>query len=100
MTSATTPTLVAIAVQLLLGLSVFLANHKRTSNQCFLVLSVVIGFWLGGLYLAFTAKSSGGAEFAIRQASAAGLLYFTALNLLRLSVGKKSRNWREILCRS
>ena len=100
MNSTTTPTLVAIAVQLLLGLMVFLANRRRTSNQSFLILSVVIGFWLGSLYLAFVAKSSGIAEFAIRQASAAGLLYFAALNLLRLAVGHKTRNWREIISHS
>lgn len=100
MNSATTPTVVAILIQLFLGLAVFLANPRRTSNQCFLFLSVVIGSWLGSLYLAFIAKSPGAAEFAIRQASAAGLLYFAALNLLRLAVGHKSQNWRDILSKS
>src|ERR1043166_7392674 len=100
MSSATTPTLIAILIQLLLGVVVFLANPKRTSNQCFLFLSIVIGSWLGSLYLAFTARSSTVAEFAIRQASAAGVLYFLALNLLRLTVGQKSRNWRDILSQS
>ncbi|HST29358.1 MAG TPA: ATP-binding protein, partial [Chthoniobacterales bacterium] len=85
---------------LLLGMAVFLANRRRTSNQCFLLLSIVIGLWLGSLYLAFTAKSPGVAEFAIRQASAAGLLYFTALNLLRLSAGQKLSNWRDIISQS
>jgi signal transduction histidine kinase/GAF domain-containing protein len=100
MNNATTPTLVAIGVQLVLGLVVFLANRKRTSNQCFLILSIVIGVWLGSLYLAFVAKNSGAADFAIRQASAAGLLYFAALNLLRLSVGHNSWKWRDILSQS
>src|SRR5436305_2061179 len=100
MNSATTPTLAAIVVQLLLGLAVFLANRRRTSNQCFLLLSIIIGAWLGSLYLAFIAKSVGAAEFAIRQASAVALLYFPALNLLRLSVEHKSRTWRDILSQS
>jgi two-component system sensor histidine kinase AtoS len=97
MNSATTPTLIAIFVQLALGLAVFLANPKRISNQCFLFLSVVIGLWLASLYLAFTAKSPGVAEFAIRQASIAGLLYVAMLNLLRLSIRQKTQNWRTIL---
>jgi PAS domain S-box-containing protein len=100
MSSATTPTVIAIVVQLALGFAVFLANRKRTSNQCFLLLSIVIGSWLASLYFAFTAKSSGVAEFAIRQASVAGLLYVAVLNLLRLSIGQKMQNWRLILSRS
>ena len=100
MNNSTIPILVAIGVQLVLGFAVFLANRKRTSNQCFLLLSIVIGGWLASLYLAFVAKSSGMAEFAIRQASAAGLLYFAALNLLRLAVGHKSWSWREIISQS
>ena len=72
MNAHTVPTLVALGVQIALGLAVFQANRRRLANQCFLLLSLTIGAWLGSLYLAFIARSPSLAEFAIRQASAAG----------------------------
>jgi hypothetical protein len=89
MTAATIPTLAALLLQLALGLSVFLSNRHRLANQCFLLLSLTIGGWLGSLYLAFIATTPQLAEFAIRQASAAGALYLLMLNFLRLSVRQR-----------
>jgi len=43
MNNAAFPTLAAIVIQLALGLTVFQANPRRKSNQCFLLLSAVIG---------------------------------------------------------
>jgi len=97
MNSATAPTLIAIALQLGLGLTVFQANPKRKSNQCFLILSLVISTWLVSLYLAFVARTPDSAEFAIREASTAGVLYLLTLNLLRLSIRRNSTSWRNIL---
>src|SRR6266404_3969043 len=97
MSSSTTPTLAAIIIQLGLGLVVFQANPKRKSNQCFLVLSLVIAAWLVSLYLAFSARSADLAEFSIRQASAAGVLYLATLNLLRLSIRQKHYDWQNLL---
>ena len=100
MSGATVPTIGAIALQLILGLAVFQANPKRRLNQCFLLLSLVIIAWLGSLHFAFTARNSIVAEFAIRQASAAGALYLAMLNLLRLSVRHREQSWLDILGRS
>src|SRR5438477_4866101 len=100
MTSVTAPTFAAIALQLILGLTVFQANPKRRLNQCFLLLSLVIIAWLGSLHFAITARDPIVAEFAIRQASAAGALYLTMLNLLRLSVRHGAQSWGDILRRS
>ena len=80
MSSHTIPTLAALVVQIALGLAVFLANRRRLANQCFLLLSLAIGTWLGSLQLAFSARSPEVAEFAIRLASAAGASYFAMLN--------------------
>ncbi len=95
--SAAAPTLGAILVQLVLGLAVFQANPRRKSNQCFLLLSVLIGIWLGSLYSVFSARTTETAAFYIRQASAAAALILTAANLLRLSIEKQDRRWRDIL---
>ena len=99
MSNATTPTLVVIVIQIGLGLAVFYANPRRTSNQCFLFLSLVIGAWLGSLGLAFSAKSVRLAEFAIRQANATGILYLFGLNLLRLSISRPTENWPDLFRR-
>ncbi len=97
MTPATISTWVAMVVQLSLGLAVFQANRHRLANQCFLFLSLTIDGWLGSLLLAFTASTPAIAEFAIRQASAAGVVYLLALNLLRLSVGQRNLGWKNVL---
>jgi PAS domain S-box-containing protein len=99
MNNATLPTLVVIVIQIGLGLAVFHANPRRTSNQCFLFLSLVISAWLGSLGLAFSAKTVGLAEFAIRQANATGILYLFGMNLLRLSISRPTENWRDLFRR-
>ena len=100
MNSATTPFLVAIAVQLALGLIVFQSHWSRKSNQCFLLLSLAAAVWLAALYRAITASDEPSAEFAIRQASAAGAFILTALNLLRVSLRRNDENWKQLLKRS
>ena len=97
MSGLTIPTLAALVVQIALGFAVFQANRHRLANQCFLLLSLTIGAWLGTLYLAFIAQTPQVAEFAIRQASATGASYFAMLNLLRLSVRQELRGWRDLL---
>ncbi|HSH37466.1 MAG TPA: ATP-binding protein [Chthoniobacterales bacterium] len=100
MNSITAPTLIALLVQLGLGGAVFQANPRRRSNQCFLLLSLTIGVWLGSLYVAFGATSAGVAELAIRQASVAGVAILTVFNLLRLSIRHREDTWRDLVRRS
>ncbi len=97
MNAHTVPTLVALGVQIALGLAVFQANRRRLANQCFLLLSLTIGAWLGSLYLGFIAQSPSLAEFAIRLASAVGISLLAMLNLLRLSVRQQMRGWRDLI---
>jgi PAS domain S-box-containing protein len=100
MNSATAPILAALVAQLGLGLAVFIANPQRKSNQCFLLLSLVVVGWLGSLYGAFTTRDPAIAAVCIREASAAGAFILTALNLLRLSIRWRQEGWRGILRRS
>ena len=100
MNSATAPTLAALIAQSALGLAVFLANPQRKTNQCFLILSLAVVGWLGSLYGAFTARDSVIAALCIREASAAGIVSLTMLNLLRLSIRWRHEGWRGILRRS
>ena len=100
MNSATVATIFALVLQLALGGAVFQANPKRLVNQCFLMLSLVIGAWLASLHYAFTAVTPEAAEWGVRQASAVGAFYITMQNLLRLSVRYGQRGWRPVLRRS
>ncbi|HYR22540.1 MAG TPA: ATP-binding protein [Chthoniobacterales bacterium] len=100
MNSSTISILVALLVQLALGLVVFQANRHRKSNQSFLLLSLVAAGWLCSLYYALTAATPPAAAFFIRQASAFGVLLLTVFNLLRLSIKNGERPWREILGQS
>ncbi len=97
MTGVTIPTLGALALQLTLGFAVFQANPKRLANQSFLLLSLAIGAWLSSLLLGSSTSNPKIAEFCIRQASVAGAVYLTMLNLLRLSLRQRQQSWRSVL---
>jgi PAS domain S-box-containing protein len=100
MNSATIPILAALILQVGMGLIVFQSNPKRRSNQCFLILSLVIGAWLASLYFAFSATNNFVAESSIRGASAAAALIFATFNLLRLSIRHREKGWGGIFRRS
>lgn len=99
MNGPTVPTLVAVAIQTVLGLAIYLGNPRRYLNQSFLILSLAIDAWLASLYLTFIAKDAATAEFFMRQASVTGLLYLSVLNLLRLSILERRNGWRGIIKR-
>jgi len=100
MNSATLPILVALIVQLALGLVVFQANRQLKSNQAFLFLSVIASAWLCAMYFAITATSLAGAALWIRQTYAVGALIPAAFNLLRLSIRERQVGWTVILRQS
>jgi PAS domain S-box-containing protein len=97
MNSSTIPILVALFIQLALGLVVFQANRHRKANQSFLLLSLVAAGWLFSLYSVLTTNSPTAAAFWIRQASVFGVLLLAVFNLLRLSIKNGDRRWPEIL---
>ncbi|PYK92474.1 MAG: hypothetical protein DME36_13260 [Verrucomicrobia bacterium] len=100
MNSATIPILGAVIIQSALGLTVFLANPRRKSNQCFLLLSFSAVGWLAALYFGLTTTNLTIVTLCIREASAAGLLILATFNLLRLSIRETSGTWGTILNRS
>lgn len=100
MKATAAPTLIALALQVALGVAIFYANRRRLANQSFLVLSGIIVGWLGSLYVAFVTSSATVAELAIREASVFGALFLPALNILRLAVIEPSQSWRSLIYRS
>ena len=100
MNSATGPIYAALVIQIGLGLVAFQANPKRQANQAFLLLSAAIAIWGASFSFAFSAERPVIAEWAIREASAAGVLIAAAFNILRLSISERSKTWRGTLLRS
>jgi len=100
MNSSTISILAALIIQLALGLIVFQANRHRKANQCFLLLSLVAAAWLCCLYSTLTATAAELAAFWIRQASVCGVILLFVFNLLRLSIKRNDRPWREIFDQS
>lgn len=102
MNSLTLSVVGAVAVQVGLGIAVFLANRRRKANQGFFILSLSIGFWLTSFYFAFQAKTLNAAEWAIRCASIAGPVILASFNLLRLTIRESQESWGTILrhCRA
>jgi PAS domain S-box-containing protein len=96
MNSTAIPTLIALSLQIVLGLAVFHANRHRLANQCYLLLSLTIAGWLGSLYLVFSAVTPPKAEIAMRLASVAGVLILLVLNLLRISIRRKQEGWSSL----
>ncbi len=84
---------IALFLDLVLGLVVYWANHKRVANQHFLTLSLTLAAWLICIGQAMTASRLGEAEFWIRQASATGVFIPTSFNLLRLAIVYRTKTW-------
>jgi nitrogen-specific signal transduction histidine kinase len=97
MNSATIPILWAIAIQSALALAVFFTNPRLKPNQSFLLVSLAAIGWLASLYYGLTTKNLVAVAWCMREASAAGVLILATLNLLRLSIRDRHRDWRAIL---
>ncbi len=97
MNSETVPILGAIAIQSALALAVFLANPRHKSNQSFLLLSLAAIGWLASLYFGSNTTNLTVATWCMREAFAAGVLILAMLNLLRLSIRERQKDWRVIL---
>jgi PAS domain S-box-containing protein len=100
MNNVSIPILVAVGLQLGLGLVVFQSNRLRRPNQGFLVLSITAAAWLAGLYYAFNAATPNRAAWAIREACASAALILVSLNLLRLSLARSDITWRGLFKQS
>ncbi|HEY4282583.1 MAG TPA: histidine kinase dimerization/phospho-acceptor domain-containing protein, partial [Chthoniobacterales bacterium] len=100
MNSGIGPILVALVIQVGLGVVVFQSNPKRQANQAFLLLTATIALWGASFGFAFSAQRPIIAEWAIREANATGILIAATFNILRLSISGRSKTWRGTLLRS
>jgi nitrogen-specific signal transduction histidine kinase len=73
-------------VSLVLGFLVFAANHRRTTNQAFLILTATIAGWLTSVNLVFGSTTPETAADFIRVASLIGGFLPVAISLVRFSV--------------
>ncbi len=71
---------------LALGMVVFFTNPRRVTNQCFLILSIVTGGWLGALVWGFHTQNLSVAIWLIRVATVMAIFIPCAFNALRVSI--------------
>ena len=90
----------ALLIDLGYGLIVYGTNRKRTLNQHFLTLSLVIGFWVFCVWMALNATTESQAGLWIRQASGSGILVITVLGFLRLAIKYQGDTWLQTIIRS
>ena len=100
MNSNAVPTIIAMIVQSALGVVVFYANPKRRSNQCFLLLTLVILAWLSSILTAFLSQSEFTARVGIRESFVFGYLYLLTINLFRRSIISERDSWQSIILTS
>ena len=71
---------------LVLGLAVFLANPRRTTNSVFLLLSLFIAGWLACLTLGIHTTEAGWARRCIQAATLCSVILPQVVNWLRVSI--------------
>ena len=83
----------AVSCHLLLGIIVFLTNPRRSINRSFLLMTLVVGGWIGGIQLVFFVRDPGQAVYWLRLCSAWGSLTPAAFVLLRHSILHHDETW-------
>lgn len=92
--------LVAIAINLLLGVVVYLTHMRRLANRVFAILSLAFALWLACQYFGATASSEVWLVFWIRQACATSLAVPMLLHLLCCAVAQPGEKFTRLLRRS
>ena len=80
---------VALALNVVLGIAVFITNIRRTVNRVFLGLSIVLAGWLLSLLYGSMAQSEEHLVLAIRLASMVGSITPMFLHALQLSIAQQ-----------
>lgn len=91
---------VALIVDLAYGIMIFLTNSRRSVNQQFLTLSLVLAAWMTCVLFILKVNTPTQAAFWLRQAFAMSALIPVACNLLRLSIKYPQDTWWRCLVRS
>ena len=92
--------LAAIAINLLLGVVVYLTHMRRLANRVFALLSFAFAVWLACQYFGAMASSEVWLVFWIRQACATSLAVPMLLHLLCCAVAQPGEKFTRLLRRS
>ena len=90
----------AVACHLLLGFVVFITNPRRPINRSFLLITVIIAGWVGGIEFSFIETRPGSVAWWISLGSAWGALMPAAFAVLRTSIIHHGEVWSRHLRRS
>lgn len=85
----------ALACIVCLGFSVFSVNPRRPANRTFLLLTTVVGTWLGCMIIALYVTSLGQIGRWITYCSVAGALGPPAFSMMRLSIIYHRELWAK-----
>jgi two-component system nitrogen regulation sensor histidine kinase GlnL len=91
---------VVIAINLLIGVIVFMTNVGRLANRVFLILSLVFALWLSCQYFGSITTSEAWLEFWIRQACATSVFIPLLFHLLRAAAAQPTTTLVRLLRRS
>ena len=83
-----------------LGISVFFTNSKRSLNQHYLSLSVIIALWLTSNWLILHAGNEMEAKFFVKLATALAILIPASCHLIRLAILYPQDHWWKIALRA
>ncbi|MDA0577880.1 MAG: PAS domain-containing protein, partial [Verrucomicrobia bacterium] len=93
MTAAHLFVLLSVVVNLVYGIMVYLTNPRRSANQQFLTLTLVLGAWMACVWNALNARTPEVATIGVRWASAFAQLVPTAFFLLRIAIIRPDLSW-------
>ena len=89
--------ILTFAACLSLGVLVFIQNHRRSNNQFFLLLTVVLSLWISFMMLAFQARTADSSAFFIRLTNGVALFAPYMFDCLRIAVMKPERSFLRVL---
>jgi signal transduction histidine kinase len=90
----------SLVASLVIGCAVFATQVRRTANQAFLGLSLLLAVYMMCFGFGASAQDASWLEFWIRQTSAVSALVPAAMNLLRLAVVNQSDSGIQLLRRA
>ena len=92
--------IVTFAICISLGLLVFLQNQRRTANQFFLMITVVLSIWLSFMMLAFQASTAEQSALFVRATNAAALFAPFFFDCLRNAIMRPEQSFFKTLFRN
>ena len=90
----------AVLCNILIGVAVFATNPRRAINRSFLLMTLLVAGWLGGVQFTFFFQDPARVVFWMRECSACGAFVSPMFLLLRASLVHPGESWTRHLWRT